>query len=78
MHHMRPSVDYSMFFSSLESRVGNEIKDAQGKVIGQQHVLLARPPVEYRFPELSKSCAEYLDAVVSMLESLSKVELLRR
>jgi len=78
MHHMRPSVDYSMFFSSLESRTGEEIKDAQGKVIGRRHVLLARQPVEYAFRELSKSCSEYLDAVVAMLEKLSKIELLRR
>ncbi len=78
MHHMRPSVDYSMFFSSLESRAGEEVKDAQGKVIGRQHRLLARPRVEYTFPELSKSCSEYLDAVAAMLERLSKIELLRR
>lgn len=78
MHHMRPSVDYSMFFSSLESRKGEEIKDAQGKVIGRRHLLLSRPPVEYAFHELSKSCSEYLDAVVAMLEKLSKIELLRR
>jgi hypothetical protein len=78
MHHMRPSVDYSMFFSSLESRTGEEITDAQGKVIGRRHVLLARPPVEYAFRELSKSCSEYLDTVVAMLEKLSKIELLRR
>jgi hypothetical protein len=58
MHHMRPSVDYSMFFSSLESR--------------------ERPPVEYTFLELSKSCSEYLDAVVAMLERLSEIQLLRR
>jgi hypothetical protein len=78
MHHMRPSVDYSMFFSSLESRAGEEVKDAQGKVIGKQHVLLARPPVEYTFLALSKSCSEYLDAVAAMLERLSKIEILRR
>lgn len=78
MHHMRPSVDYSMFFSSLESRAGEEIKDAQGKVVRRVHVLRARPPVEYKFHELSQSCSEYLDSVVSMLEMLSEVELLRR
>jgi len=78
MHHMRPSVDYSMFFSSLESRAGEEVKDAQGKVIRRVHMLRARPPVEYAFRELAKSCSEYLDAVVAMLEKLSRIELLRR
>ena len=78
MHHMRPSVDYSMFFSSLESRAGEEVKDAQGKVIQRVHVLRTRPPLEYAFHELAKSCSEYLDAVVAMLEKLSKIELLRR
>jgi hypothetical protein len=29
-HHPRPSVDYSMFFASLESRIGEEIKDGAG------------------------------------------------
>lgn len=78
VHHMRPSVDYSMFFSSLESRAGEEIKDLQGKVVGTRHMLLARAPVEYTFQKLSASCCEYLDEVVTMLEELSKVSLLRR
>lgn len=78
MHHIRPSVDYSMFFSSLESRAGEELKDAQGNVIRRVHVLRARPPVEYKFDELFQSCSEYLDSLVSMLEKLSKIELLRR
>ncbi|MGB9030873.1 MAG: hypothetical protein WCC27_12200 [Acidobacteriaceae bacterium] len=77
MHHMRPSVDYSMFFSSLESRGGEEVKDAQGKVVKRVLVLRARPPVEYSFRELSKSCSEYLDAIMAMLEKLSRIELLR-
>jgi hypothetical protein len=42
------------------------------------HTLRTRPPVEYLFRELAKSCAEYLDAVVAMLEKLSQIELLRR
>jgi hypothetical protein len=78
MHHLRPSVDYSMFFSSLESRLGEGVKDADGKVVGRRHMLYARPPIEYEFHELSKSCSEYLDVVVAMLEKLSKIELLRR
>jgi hypothetical protein len=78
IHHIRPSVDYSMFYSALESRAGEEVKDAQGKVIGRRHVLLALPLVEYKFHELSKSCSEYLDAVVAMLENFSKIQLLRR
>jgi hypothetical protein len=51
-HHIRPSVDYSMFFSALESRAGEEIKDAQGKVIRRIHAVRARAPVEYRFQDL--------------------------
>jgi len=78
MHHMRPSVDYSMFFSSIESRIGTEVKDDQGKIIAKQHLLLARQPVRYSFHELAESCSKYLDSVVAMLDSLSKIELLRR
>jgi hypothetical protein len=78
MHHVRPSVDYAMFFSALESRVGEEIRDAEGKIIGRRHALLARPPVQYRFEELHPAFSEYLDALVAMLQRLSEIEILRR
>jgi hypothetical protein len=78
MHHVRPSVDYSMFFSPLESRVGEVIRDAQGNVVGRRHMLLTRPPVQYHFQELHEAFSEYLDALVAMLEQLSQVEILRR
>jgi len=78
MHHIRPSVDYSMFFSTIESRVGEELKDAQGKVIGKRYPLLAAPPVEYLFQDLYAAFYEYLDAVVAMLQKLSEIEILRR
>jgi hypothetical protein len=78
MHHIRPSVDYSMFFSALESRAGEELRDSQGKVIGKKHTLLARPPVEYGFPDLLAAFSEYLDAIAAMLERLSQIEILRR
>jgi hypothetical protein len=77
MHHIRPSVDYSMFFSALESRAGEEVRDAQGKVIGRRHVVRARPPVQYRFGDLHAAFSEYLDAVVAMLEKLSQLAILR-
>lgn len=77
-HHIRPSVDYSMFFSALESRAGEEIKDAQGKVIQRIHTVRARPPVQYRFQDLHAAFSEYLDAIVAMLEKLSQLEMLRR
>jgi|SRR5579883_590948 len=77
-HHVRPTVDYSMFFASLESRVGQEIKDAQGNVIGRRFPLLSKPPAEYRFKELVEAFSEYLDAVVAMLEKLSALSILRR
>lgn len=78
MHHIRPSVDYSVFFSSLESRVGEEMRDAHGKLIGRRHVIRSRPPVQYRFEELHAAFSECLDAVVKMLENLSKLDILRR
>jgi hypothetical protein len=78
MHHVRPSVDYSMFFSSLESRAGEEIKDPQGKVTGRRFLLLARPPVQYSFAELRTAYLDYLDEIVAMLEKLSKIDILRR
>ena len=77
-HHVRPSVDYSMFFAALESRVGEEIKDAQGNVIGRRFPLLSRPPAEYQFKDLDEAFSEYLDAVVAMLEKLSALAILRR
>jgi hypothetical protein len=78
MHHIRPSVDYAMFFSGLESREGEVVTDASGKVIGRHHVIRSRPPVQYRFADLHASLMDYLDAVVSMLQKLSEIEILRR
>jgi hypothetical protein len=78
MHHVRPSVDYSMFFSALESRAGQDLRDAQGNVIGRRHIVRTRPPVQYRFQDLHAAFSEYLDAVVAMLEKLSQLEILRR
>jgi hypothetical protein len=78
MHHIRPSVDYSMFFSALESRAGEEVKDAQGKVIGRRYAVFSRPPVQYRFEDLQAALSEYLDAIVAMLQKLSQIDILRR
>src|ERR1700733_15069724 len=77
-HHVRPSVDYSMFYSELNSRVGEEVKDAIGNVVGRRHILLAKQPVQYRFEELYAAFSEYLDAVVAMLQQFSTLEILRR
>ena len=78
MHHISPSVDYAMFFSGVDSRTGDEVKDAVGNVIGRQHAICARPPVQYRYEELRAAFSEYLDAVVEMLQKLNELEILRR
>jgi hypothetical protein len=78
MHHVRPSVDYAMFYAYVDSRAGEEIKDSQGKFIGRRHAVLARPPVQYRFADLNSAFAEYLAALVAMLQKLSQIEILRR
>jgi hypothetical protein len=78
MHHIKPSVDYSIFFSGLESREGEEVISASGDVVGRHHVIRSRPPVQYRFADLHASLTEYLDAVVAMLQKLSEIEILRR
>lgn len=78
MHHIRPSVDYPTFFSDLEPRAGEELKNAQGKVIGRLHTLRNRPLVQYTFADLYAAFSEYLDAVVAMLQKLSQVAILRR
>lgn len=78
MHHIRPSVDYSMFYPALQSRAGEEIKDAQGKVIGRRHAIRAREPVQYAYHDLHTSVSEYLDAIVAMLDGLSRIAVLRR
>jgi hypothetical protein len=77
MHHLRPSVDYAMFFSDLQSRAGEEIRNAQGNIIGRRHIVRATPPVQYRFQDLHAAFSEYLDAIVTMLEKLSQLEILR-
>ena len=77
MHHLRPSVDYSIFFSALESREGEEIRNADGQIIGRRHTVRARAPVEYHFEELHGAFSEYLDALVAMLQKLSEIEILR-
>jgi hypothetical protein len=78
MHHIHPSVDYAIFFTGLESREGEAIMDANGKVKGRRYDLLARPPVQYHFADLHASLTESLDAIVSMLQKLSEIEVLRR
>lgn len=78
MHHIRPSVDYSIFFSSLESRAGEEVTDAQGNVIGRPRAIPVRPPVQYTFQDLHAAFSEYLEAVEAMLQKLSEIEILRR
>jgi hypothetical protein len=93
-HHIRPSVDYSMFFSALESRAGEELtaadgdmfrrlglplmRDAQGKGIARRHSVSAGPPVQCRFQDLYAALSEYLDALVAMLQQLSQIDILRR
>lgn len=77
-HHIRPSVDYATFYSAIQSRADAEVKDAQGKRIGFQIAIKASPPVEYRFEDLHAAFSEYLDAIVAMLDKLSKVDILRR
>jgi hypothetical protein len=78
MHHIRPSVDYAMFFSALESRLGEELKDARGNVIRRTHTIHARHPVQYRFQDLHAALSEYLDLVMAMLQKLSEIAILRR
>ena len=77
-HHIRPSVDYATFYSAIQSRTDAEVKDAQGKRTGFQIVIKASQPVEYRFEDLHTAFSEYLDAIVAMLDKLSKVDILRR
>jgi hypothetical protein len=76
-HHVRPSVDYAMFFSHVESRIGDDVTDQAGTVVGKRHLLHVSPPPQYRFEELFAANSDYLDAVVEMLQELSEVEELR-
>jgi hypothetical protein len=78
MHHIHPSVDYAIFFSGLESREGEAITDASGKVRGRRYDILARLAVQYEFADLHASLAESLDAIVSMLQKLSEIDVLRK
>lgn len=76
-HHIRPSVDYPMFFSALESRKGQELR-MQGKIVGRQHIIRARQSVQYAFRDLYAAFSEYLDATATMLQNLTQIEILRR
>jgi hypothetical protein len=78
MHHVRPSVDYAMFYAYVDSRLGEDIKDKAGEVVGRRHAVLARPPVQYQFRDLHTAFIGYLAALVEMLQRLSQVETLRR
>ena len=77
-HHIRPSVDYPMFFSNVEPREGEELKNAQGKVVGRVHRIMARRKTQFTFAELHAAFSDYLDAVVHMLGDLSQLAILRR
>ncbi len=77
MHRVRPSVDYAMFYSAVQSRLGEEVRDALGNVIGRRHVIRAREPVQYFFVDLRDAFSEYLDAIVAMLDKLSDIAILR-
>ena len=76
-HHVQPSVDYPNFYSYVEPRVWHEIKDETGKTIGKSRTIRAFPPMVYSFSQLHEAYAEYLDAVVAMLDELSRIALLR-
>jgi hypothetical protein len=78
MHHVRPSIDYWRFYSRLESRIPEEVKDASGKIVGKRIPIYAWRPAEHTFQDLHAACSEYLDAVVRMLQDLSTIEVLRR
>ena len=78
VHHIRPSADYSIFYSPLKSRAEGEIRDPLGKVIRLQYLGGGPKPAEYAFNDLHCAFSAYLDAVVEMLDRLSHVEVLRR
>jgi hypothetical protein len=77
-HHVRPSVDYAMFFSSLESRKGQEFTDSEGKVVRTIFNLMTKPAVDYQFADLYAAFSDYLDAVVAMLQALTRIDILWR
>jgi hypothetical protein len=67
-----------MFFSNIEPREGEELKNAQGKVVGRVHRMMARRKTQFTFAELHAAFSDYLDAVVHMLGDLSQLAILRR
>ena len=77
VHHIRPSVDYSLFFSSLESREGEEVRDPQGKVV--KAPCRARQAARAVSVRRATFCVlRVFDAVVAMIERLSRIEIMRR
>jgi hypothetical protein len=77
-HHIRPSVDYAIFFANIQSRQGEELRNPQGKVVGRVHRVMAQPKPDYTFAELHAAFSGYLDAIVHMLGDLSRLVILRR
>lgn len=82
-HHVRPSVDHWMFFSDIDARkidprIGEEVKDLEGNTIRIIHTISAHPTVQYRYEDLYKAFSEYLDAIVTMLQKLSELDILHR
>jgi hypothetical protein len=77
-HHVNPSVDYSMFYSKPRSREPEPIRDAHGNVRSWVRTFYSVPPVDFTFADLYVAYTEYFDAVVTMLDRLSSVGVLRR
>ncbi len=72
MHHVRPSVDYAMFYAYVNSRFGKKIRDQQGNLIGRRRSVL-----RCRFEELHEAFEEDVTSIVALLRALSEIELLR-
>jgi hypothetical protein len=69
-HHVHPSVDYSMFYSAVSSRRGEDVLNEQGQIIGTRQIIYDRPPVEYQFATLLQAYRTHLAAIVRMLNDL--------
>ena len=75
VHRIRPSVDYPELFTALQDRIGTEIRDHTGKVIGRRIAVLSTPTKpDYYFRDLYEAALNYLEHVVQMLDELKKVQ----
>jgi hypothetical protein len=78
LHHVNPSVDYSMFHCKPRSRRWESVRDSDGKITSWVRAVVAMPAPDFTFASLHAAHKEYFESVVEMLDRLSKISVVHR